>query len=347
LSTAVMFGAMCGAFISGFFSDKFGRKKTTVCSFSTFGDKINLLSSGFIFFVLGAASGGYMVVNIVLMVEAVENARSRLLIVSLNGFPPAMSAMAVIAYLTRYWFAYHMTLALLGIVFSFFLAKESKSWLRQNNCSTGNEETKAAFIAKTPNEKMVDPDSIAINAKVLFIICLFKKKKIIGLILRKIFILVVPLLSLFYCFLISSFVSFAGYFNSSILPGDRYSNLFALGLLKSILALIPFICGRFLRRRSILLLSTALIAALTILMTSALDPNWKVLHLYTTELFPTSVRNTARGFCQGGARIGSVLAPSVSCRLCCLLWLKRVFPSQIGQISLMRLCSKPISTILI
>lgn len=62
-----------------------------------------------------------MVVNIVLMVEAVENARSRLLIVSLNGFPPAMSAMAVIAYLTRYWFAYHMTLALLGIVFSVLL----------------------------------------------------------------------------------------------------------------------------------------------------------------------------------------------------------------------------------
>lgn len=75
-----------------------------------------------------------------------------------------------------------------------------------------------------------------------------------------------PLLSLFYCFLISSFVSFAGYFNSSILPGDRYSNLFALGLLKSILALIPFICGRFLRRRSILLLSTGVALAANIIL---------------------------------------------------------------------------------
>ena len=53
-------------------------------------------------------------------------------------------------------------------------------------------------------------------------------------------------------------------------------------------------------------------AVLSLAAAASIDPTWKINHLYSTELFPTSVRNMARGVCNMAARLGGVVAPSVS-----------------------------------
>lgn len=52
--------------------------------------------------------------------------------------------------------------------------------------------------------------------------------------------------------------------------------------------------------------------ALSLIISASLDPTWKILHLYSTELFPTVVRTQARAVCNIAARLGSVIAPAVS-----------------------------------
>ena len=161
-----------------------------------------------------------------------------------------------------------------------------------------------------------------------------------------------PLLALCYCFATSSMVSFGFYFSIEVLPGSRYLNLAAMGLLKFALGFLPFLVSFFLGRRPIILASVGksnivtpksegstmwpilgvacvsiwtyltlslgfnltkhwIITLLGLLITASIDPTWKINHLYSAELFPTTVRNMSRAVCNVGARIGSLAAPLI------------------------------------
>ena len=80
-----------------------------VGAFSVYGTSI-------IFFFLGIACGGYMVVNLVMFVECLELPRARLLAVSTNGWSISMVAVALIAFLTRNYYHYHLALAMTAII---------------------------------------------------------------------------------------------------------------------------------------------------------------------------------------------------------------------------------------
>ncbi|KIH64278.1 hypothetical protein ANCDUO_05412 [Ancylostoma duodenale] len=150
-----------------------------------------------------------------------------------------------------------------------------------------------------------------------------------------------PLIALCYCFVSSSVVSFGFYFNADALPGNRYLNMAFMGLSKFVLGLLPFAVSSFVGRRPIVSVSVGFaclgawlavirlrfsnqlsqllgasaghwsLVALSLLVSAALDPAWKINHLYSAELFPTVVRNMARAVCNVGARLGSVAAPMV------------------------------------
>lgn len=51
---------------------------------------------------------------------------------------------------------------------------------------------------------------------------------------------------------------------------------------------------------------------LSVAITASMDPTWKISHLYSVELFPTPVRNMARGLCTVFGRLGSMAGPLVS-----------------------------------
>uniref|UniRef100_A0A158P6G8 MFS domain-containing protein n=1 Tax=Angiostrongylus cantonensis TaxID=6313 RepID=A0A158P6G8_ANGCA len=120
----------------------------------------------------------------------------------------------------------------------------------------------------------------------------------------------IPLLALCYCFISSSLVSFGFYFNADALPGNRYVNMILMGASKFVMGLLPFAVSSWVGRRPIMLFS--LVIAILLVVSAALDPAWKINHLYSAELFPTVVRNMARAICNVGSRFGSVAAPMVS-----------------------------------
>lgn len=106
-----MAGGVFGAAIFGFIADRYGRKCT--CVFALLGVCLaNLLilisvhlhwSVGIlILFVLGIFGGGYMVVNLVLLLENVGKAW-RLFCASMNGWPLGFMAMALIGYACGRW----------------------------------------------------------------------------------------------------------------------------------------------------------------------------------------------------------------------------------------------------
>lgn len=85
-----------------------------------------------LFFTIGCSSGGYIVVNLVLMVESLEKASSRLLVVSLNGWPIGMSFVALVGYVTKNWRDFHLVMSITAAFLLFILqlfSLESVRWL--------------------------------------------------------------------------------------------------------------------------------------------------------------------------------------------------------------------------
>uniref|UniRef100_A0A7E4V5B8 MFS domain-containing protein n=1 Tax=Panagrellus redivivus TaxID=6233 RepID=A0A7E4V5B8_PANRE len=359
VTSTVMAGATVGAFSSGFLADRFGRKPVVVGTMvlTALGNALLAVIGGAapsaaitIFFILGAACGGYMVTNLVLMIENLEHARSRMFVVALSGWPLGMMYAAGVGYGTRNWRHYHAVVALTAAAFCLVLeatSYESIRWLIHHNylmradkvqLKIDSRNSKANAILpkgmqsqktlpeKMPSLKALDRQSVHNSSfkkppqRKYSYIDLFRHKLI-----RR------PLLALLYCFTASSIVSFGFYFSVGVLPGNRFVNLAAMGALKLALGFLPFLVSPWLGRRPIIVSSVGLaalcawayavsvfglglsahwtITILGLLVTAAMDPTWKINHLYSAELFPTPVRNMARALCNVGSRLGSLFAP--------------------------------------
>uniref|UniRef100_A0A914P3V1 Major facilitator superfamily (MFS) profile domain-containing protein n=1 Tax=Panagrolaimus davidi TaxID=227884 RepID=A0A914P3V1_9BILA len=357
-----MLGAVVGAFISGFLADSFGRKPVVVGAMiimcignallAGFGHLTPYLST-IIFFVIGASCGGYMVTNLVLMIENLEHAKSRLLVVSLNGWPLGMAYVGLVAWISKEWRTYHIIFAATSAALFIILqciSLESVRWLihqkrirradkiqlqidsrnfRVNELLPKIMQSQEFERAKTPTLMEIVKEEKSLDRKIsknkdrkLTYFDLFRHSSV-----RK------PLLALCYCFATSSVVSFGFYFSVEALPGSRYLNLAAMGLLKFGLGFLPFLVSYFVGRRPIILTSVGvacisiwiylgfslglnlskhwIITFLGLLITASIDPTWKINHLYSAELFPTTVRNMSRAVCNVGARLGSLAAPLI------------------------------------
>ncbi|CAK5117505.1 unnamed protein product [Meloidogyne enterolobii] len=358
ISTIVLFGTIFGSFAAGFMADRFGRKPVVVCSmfaiclfnfllFMVGG--ISQLAAFFIFFFIGTACGGYMVTNMVLLVEFLRNPNARLLVVSLNGWPLGMIGTAFLAYFLCNWRFYCLAISLFALLFSIiiqYFACESIPWLIQSGkdrkahyaqkhlirinsflalskkAEQQNENSSNLFLPLNENGGI---DSIKNDEKEEIVVYnyfdLFRHKTIR-----------IRLLALLFCFGSSSIVSFGLYFSAELLPGLRYLNIALMGFCKLLFGFLPFIASNFVGRKPILLISIGfamlsawflvfsqifglnqrfLITSFGLLMTGAVDPNWKIIHLFSIELFPTPIRNMARALCNVFARLGSLSGPWV------------------------------------
>ncbi|CAI5454921.1 unnamed protein product [Caenorhabditis angaria] len=347
LSSLLMWGALIGSFCCGFVSDYVGRKPVFtgclamisllngVLCFSNF---LTVYIIGFILLMLGFFSGGYMVTNFVILTEAFELPRSRLLVVSLNGWSFSMITTAFIAWSVLHWLPYHATISVIAF-FMTIIAKsfsfESCRWLSSNGNYHSAKENAISIRSLNGSSLEIDDTSemewfevlgfskpIHINHGKRFI-ALFKDPELLK-----------PTVVMFYCFLASSIVSFGFYFSLDVLPGNRFMNLAFMGLFKFILGFTPFLLSTYMTKRNIVILSISiccvaaviivplqivnisflnfLISVMSLIVAAGMDPTWKINHLYSAELFPTSVRSMGRGVCNAGGRLGSVIAPMVT-----------------------------------
>ncbi|XGW12033.1 hypothetical protein V3C99_013033 [Haemonchus contortus] len=351
MSTSLMAGALTGSFTAGWLADTYGRLPVLkgclllVCIingvFSIVATVSWVMSAAFMF-TLGAGCGGYMVTNLVLLVESLDHPGSRLLGVSLNGWSFSMIFVALLARLTRHWFLFHLFTSAMALVA--FLAfqiwvVESCRWLASVHRNAEAHSVAVRVVSRDPGvmDSMKDwqwweilgfsePAISAGSAKVL-------SKKYTYADLFSHSSVYIPLFALCYCFVSSSVVSFGFYFNADALPGNRYVNMAIMGFSKFVMGLIPFAVSPLVGRRPIVSISVGVaclcawltvisqsyglsaghwsLVAFSLIVSAALDPAWKINHLYSAELFPTVVRNMARAVCNVGARLGSVLAPMV------------------------------------
>lgn len=290
-----------------------------------------------LFFVLGFCGGGYMVVNLVLALEAVGTQYWRLFVVAFNGWPFGMMFMAGLGYATHNWRWFHFALAVIALVLLVPLTvvtKESARWLLHHERIEDSDDI-LAQVARINGKTAVSLRHTAASDTCPTLSPSKRHDRSYSYWdLTKHKSVYVPLLALTYAWLTSSIISFGIYFNLDILPGNRFVKTLLTGLFKGTAGSIPFFLNHCVGRRPIFLVSMALtcltcwavvaiywlsdspnsvlLTIFTIMGTSAIDPMWKVNHLYSTELFPTVVRNMARAVCNIGSRFGSVVAPSVS-----------------------------------
>ncbi|CAJ0954140.1 unnamed protein product, partial [Mesorhabditis belari] len=342
VSTAIMLGGLAGAFLTGYIADTYGRRPAILgtllcisfgCLVVSLVGELNWIFTTAILGVLGAACGGYMVVNLTLVVEFLCTSRSRLLVVCVNGWPLSMAMTAGLAYFSAHWRPYFLTtacIASLVFISLYIWSMESVRWL-----ASKNRVRDAVNVA----QKVIKKNGAADGAEFLLQAASRGKtresehtKNYLYLDLLKFRSIRKPLLALTYCFVSSSIVSFGYYLFIDTIPGNRLTNFAVMGLLKFFCGLIPFLLS-FVGRRPLVLLSLGvactasysilaiyflglpptswLYGVLSVIAAASIDPAWKVNHLYSAELFPTAVRTMARAVCNIGGRLGSVAAPWV------------------------------------
>ncbi|XP_075163047.1 SLC22A family member [Haematobia irritans] len=130
-----------------------------------------------------------------------------------------------------------------------------------------------------------------------------------------------------FCWIVNVLVYFGLSLNSVLLDGDKYNNFIYIALVEIPGFLLPLvIMDRFGRRYSMfgtMLISglcclatvfipqDAAIAQLTLFLIGklAITASFQVLYFFTSEIFPTSLRNSLLSFCSMVGRFGSMLAP--------------------------------------
>ncbi|CAI2358151.1 unnamed protein product [Caenorhabditis sp. 36 PRJEB53466] len=347
MTSLLMWGALVGSFFCGLLSDKIGRRPVVIGSLLmvSLGHLLFLLSCLLswihikaIYAFIGFFCGGYMVTNFVIVTEAFELPKSRLMVVSVNGWSFSMAMTAAIAYYTKYWFPYHAIIGSAGLVITLFLylsSLESCRWLSANGLHHAAKKN-ALYITLFNDKRTMEEDDAVI----------LKWYEILGFsapthteeqktwkALFKSITLLKHAAVLCYSFMASSIVSFGFYFLIDVLPGNRYLNMGVMGASKFILGFVPICLNTCISKRTIAVLSVSIcclasvlivpfkicenpsyhwvIVVLTLIVSAGIDPTWKINHLYSAELFPTSVRSMARGVCNAGGRFGSVMAPLI------------------------------------
>ncbi|XP_063386589.1 organic cation transporter protein-like [Cydia fagiglandana] len=330
-------GMVLSMTISGWLSDKFGRKPTLViCSIGGILGHLKTFVTAYyqyiiIEFLEAAITGGTYSAAMVIMIES-SGKDHRVLAGVIFAYAIYVGEVifACIAMVSSYWKTLIRIICSPPILFlSYtFLIKESPRWQILNNKIEQAKET-LLVIADTNKLNIDRHDFINIDEAKLknkFNLGSYEKKES----WKRVFTskeIWKRLLVLMVCRFTASFVYYGLMVNSVWLPGDKYTNFLLATVMSFPGELVALVLMNKCGRRLPLLYGYILCGALCI--GSACVPEdavWAKITLfllgkmfiaacftgaitYTMELFPTSARGTLMGLCSFMSRIGGMLAP--------------------------------------
>ncbi|GBN26237.1 Organic cation transporter protein [Araneus ventricosus] len=242
------------------------------------------------------------------------------------GFAVGYVTLAGVAWFFRHWFWLQLVISLAFLPFApaFRVVPESPRWL-QTRGKVEKLKQLLATAARVNNRKLKAEASEFVERKDL------KenetRKTATMLEVMKLSNLRKRTFKMIYLWFVNAFLYYAVAYSTSDLAGDPYVNCFLAGLVEVPARGLVFFGVKKWGRRPTLVLNMALAGAFFLAdLPAPADVPWlntafamackfcvtgsfAVLYLYTTEVFPTGVRNAALGTCSMCARIGSILAP--------------------------------------
>ncbi|CAH0731288.1 unnamed protein product, partial [Brenthis ino] len=344
----LQFGILLGSILFGFLSDRYGRKNAFLVSITTliiFGFAISFAPDYITFTVLrffqGVATAGTMVISFVMVMEGI-GPKYREICGCLFQIPFIIGHMTIplFAYFFRDWNHYSLALAIPPLIYLgyFFVLAESPRWLI--TMGKVEEATKivkrAAEMNGLPTEKVEetlkkmseDIQSQSTNSKPNYA-DLFQSALLLKTVCSCIIWLIVGL----------TYYGFNQYISQT--SSDPFITVAAVAVIQLPSILFSIWLLRHFGRK------TAVITFLTIgglcVLTLGLVPDkfWITLtlgcigvscasvvatciYIYTSELFPTVVRNMGMGACSTFMRVGSMVAPFVSDLSVTIPWLPTI-----------------------
>ncbi|KAH8367065.1 hypothetical protein KR200_006933 [Drosophila serrata] len=353
---SISLGKFCGSFTFGILADKFGRKASFTLGalffivgsfFCTFSPWYSLFLAGR--FLLGAASSGLFYPAFTMIVENIcLKHRSWMSIAFSASYPVGMIILAIIGYFIQPWRDLQLALTIpsLLLILNCYLMNESPRWLIMNRrydrvykilfrqpSHYQVQPTAAAIAPVVTDKKSMEPQgSFSLgerlkNGPLKSIIELFANPSVRKLIFTS-----------YFMFCVTSLSYYVTALNAANMSVSRYLYIIGTGLVDIPSYLVPVIMLRFTGRRittmflflwtgvSLLLVlavpagSTTWIVAFAMLGRFGISATYSVVTLYTAELYPTEIRNSALGTCSTFAHVGSISAPFVVDILGALGW---------------------------
>ncbi|GFQ82023.1 organic cation transporter protein [Trichonephila clavata] len=331
-----MVGFLLSVIFFGQLSDCVGRFPTLIicyiiASTSMF---LSLLSTSYMMFIIlrffqAFGRSGITTVGYVLIMETVGPKHRAEAGVAIHlGWSIGFVTLAGLAWFVRNWFWFQLVLSLCFVPYVFFYSfiPESPRWL--------------AMRGKTKQLEKLLEKAASVNGKEIkgdirdFEIFQHRKetegkKPATFLALMKLPKMRCRTLKMIYLWMVNAFLYYGLSYNTNDLAGNPYLNFFIAGIVElPCRALVFFSIKKWGRRPTIVSFMAVLGLAYGAMLLVPADLPWLgtsfamlgkfcvtgsfgLLYLYTTELFPTVVRNVALGSCSMFARIGSILAPFV------------------------------------